>query len=146
MSVKLKTGMSARQLTATQSPHYLNKYYKYNMTDQVTAQTTGSTSPTLAGIMGVLPAYAIPLQLYVNVFTAFSSGNLKIGTTADLSTLCSTNDVASGTTGLYVVDRYMGTVSTVDTVFYCVTDTTGCGAGEASIWLQYLPDQTPTTR
>lgn len=145
MAVKLKTGVSARQAIGHQAPYYLNKYYKFNMTDQVTAQTTGTTSPTVAGLMGVLPAYAVPLQLYVHVFTAFSGGNLKIGTTADLSTLASTSDVVSGTTGLYVVDRYMGTISTADQTFYCVTDTTGATAGEANIWLHYLPNQIPTT-
>lgn len=145
MALKLKTGQSARQPVGHQAPYYLSKNFKFNMIDQVTAQTTGSTSPSVGGLMGVLPAYAVPLDLYVQVITAFSSGKLKIGTTADLSVLCSTNDVLSGTTGLYISDRYKGTVSTADTVFYCVTDTTGCGAGEANIWLTYLPNQNPTT-
>lgn len=145
MAVKLKTGASAQQAIGHQAPYYLFKNYKYNMTDTATAQTTGSTSPTVGGRMGVLPAYAVPLECYVQVVTAFSSGDLRVGTTSDLSALVSTQDLASGTTGVYVIDRYMGTVSTADQTFYCTNATTGTGAGEANIWLHYLPNQVPST-
>lgn len=146
MAVKLKTGVSARVPVGIQAPYMLTKYYKYNMTDTAVAQTTGSTSPSANAIMGVLPAYSVPLDLYVEVITAFSSGDLRIGTTADLTTMCSTSDLASGTTGLYVIDRYYGTVSTADQTFYCTNATTGTGAGEANIYLTYLPNLIPTTR
>jgi len=145
MAVKLKTGVSARVPVSMQSVPFLQKYFKFNMHDQTVAQTTGSTSPPASAILGVLPAYSVPMQLFVRVNTAFSSGDLKIGTTADLSTMCSTMDLASGTTGLYVIDRYMGTFSTADVTLYCVTATTGAGAGDADIWLTYLPNVYPTT-
>ena len=145
MAVKMKTGVSARQNVGSQGPYLLTKYFKFNMTDQVTAQTTGSTSPTVGGLMGVLPAYAVPLECYVQVITAFTSGDLRVGTTSDLGAVVSTQDLASGTTGVYVVDRFMGTVSTTDVPLYCTTATTGAGAGEANIWLHYLPNLTPTT-
>ena len=144
MAVKLKTGVSAR-IPPNQGVYYLSKNFKFSMTDQVVAQTTGSTTPTVGGLMGVLPAYAIPLETYVQVITAFSSGDLRVGTTADLGAVVSTADLASGTTGLYVIDRYMGTVSTADVPFYCTTATTGAGAGEANIWMSFLYNQTPTT-
>lgn len=145
MAVKLKTGVSARQPIGHNAPYYLFKNFKSEMIDQITAASTGSTSPSAGGILGVLPAYALPLECYVNVVTAFSSGDLKIGTTADLGAVVSTQDIASGTTGTYVVDRYMGTVSTVDVTLYCVTATTGAAGGQANIWLTYLPNQVPTT-
>lgn len=146
MAVKLKTGVASRFPVAQDgSPAIMRKYFKFNMIDNTTPMTTGTTTPTITGQFGTLPAYSIPLQLYVRVNTAFSSGNIKIGTTADLSTLCSTADVASGTTGLYVVDRYMGTFTTVDQVFYIVTDTSGTGAGDADICMTYLPMANNTT-
>ena len=145
MSVKLKTGVSARTPLGNQGSYLLTKNFKFNMTDTVTAQTTGTTTPTVGGIVGVLPAYAVPLECYVQVITAFAGSDLRIGTTADLSAVVSTQDIASATTGVYVVERYMGTVSTVDTAFYCTGATTGMTAGEANIWLHYLPNLTPTT-
>ena len=141
MAVKLKTGASARvPVGSPQAPSYLQKYFKFNMIDQSTPSTG-----VAGGLMGVLPAYSLPLQAYVRVNTAFANGKLKIGTTADLSTLCSTADINSGTTGTYVIDRYMGTFSTTDVVFYCATDTSGATAGDADIWLTYLANVFPTT-
>ena len=141
MAVKLKIGGSPRMPLGQQSPAFLNKYFKYNMIDQ----STPSTTSVPGALVGVLPAYSIPLQAYIRVNTAFANGDLKIGTTSDASTLCSTADLLSGTTGLYVVDRYMGTFSTVDVTFYAATGTSGATAGDADIFLTYIPIPNPTT-
>ena len=140
MAIKLKQSVSARVNVGQQTVPYLSKFYKYNMID-----TTTPSTGTPGAIFGVLPAYSVPLECYVRVNVAFSSGDLKIGTTADMSTVCSTQDLASGTTGLYIIDRFKGTFSTSDVTFYCSNGTTGTGAGEADIWMTYLPNLQPTT-
>lgn len=139
MSVKLKTGVSARLPLGTVAPAYLYKHWTPNLLDQTTPATTGSTSPSAGCIVGVLPANSMPLECIVRITSGLTTGKIKIGTTADLSTVASTGDVTSATTGTYVTDRYMGTYSTVDLTFYAVTDSSGAGAGEADIWISYLP-------
>lgn len=133
MSVKLKTGRSAR-VPGTQSVIWLHRNFKWNDIDP----TTPSTGVP-GGFFGVLPANALPLETYVRINTAFAGADLTVGTTGNLSALVSTSDLASGTTGVYVVDRFMGTYSTSDTLLYCACGSSGQTAGEADIWQAYLP-------
>jgi hypothetical protein len=135
MAVKLKTGRSAR-VYHTQQVHYLHKTFA--------AAELPSTLITHPGVIsvGVLPANCLPLETYIRVNTAFSSGDILIGTSAAGSSavVCSTVDLLSGTTGTYVVDRYMGTYSTSDVPLYIQTATSGqSSAGVADVWVAYLP-------
>jgi hypothetical protein len=140
MAVKLKTGRSAR-VYHTQQVHYLHKtFYTTEL------PTSTETHPAKISV-GVLPANCLPLETYVRVNVAFSSGDILVGTSAAGSSgaVVSTMDLASGTTGVYVVDRYMGTYTTADVPLYVQTATTGQStAGVADIWVAYLP-VLPTT-
>ena len=120
---------------------YFYRRFKYSDMDQ-----TNSSRFSVAPLFGVLPANCVPLETHVRINVAFSSGDLVIGTSASNSSaaLVSTQDLQSGTTGLYVIDRYMGTYSTADVPIYAYTATTGAGAGEADIW-QYFVLAGPTT-
>jgi hypothetical protein len=78
----------------------------------------------------------------VRIITAFTSGDLVLGTSDSGSSagVVSTSDVVSATSGVTtVVDRYMGTYSTVDKPIYFYTATTGGGAGVADVWQAFLP-------
>lgn len=123
----------------TQQVQYLYRNFKFNDISQ------DATQPAKAYV-GVLPANALPLETYVRVNTAFSGGDLMVGTSVAASSgaVVSTQDIVSGTTGVYVVDRFMGTYSTADRALYAQTATSGATAGEADIWVAYLP-VLPTT-
>jgi hypothetical protein len=125
--------------TAHRTVQYFYKRVNYNDVDII-----NSSRATIAVPIGGLPANAVPLETHVRVITAFTSGDIVIGTTvvsgttaALTGTVVSTQDVMSGSTGYYVVDRIMGSVSTVDTPFYFYTATTGGSAGVADVW-QYF--------
>jgi hypothetical protein len=124
---------------AHRTVQYFYKRVNYNDVDII-----NSSRATVAVPIGGLPANAVPLETHVRVLTAFTSGDIVIGTTvvgattAGLTgTVVSTQDVQSGTTGYYVVDRIMGSVSTVDVPYYFYTATTGGSAGVADVW-QYF--------
>jgi hypothetical protein len=51
----------------------------------------------------------------------------------------STDDVAAGTTGTYVVDRYLGTYSTVDVPLFIQTKASGETIGQCDVWQMYIP-------
>jgi hypothetical protein len=121
---------------AHQTVQYLYKRVTYSDVDQ-----TNSSRFSVAAHIGSLPANCLPLETYVRVVTAFTSGDIVIGTSASTAGVVSTQDVVSGTTGTYVVDRYMGTNSTVDVPFYFYTATTGAGAGVADVWQAYVIGQ-----
>jgi hypothetical protein len=125
--------------TAHRTVQYFYKRVNFNDVDII-----NSSRATVAVPIGGLPANAVPLETHVRVLTAFTSGDIVIGTTvvgattaALTGTVVSTQDVMSGSTGYYVVDRIMGVVSTVDVPYYFYTATTGGSAGVADVW-QYF--------
>lgn len=133
MAVAMKTGQSAR-LYHTQQVHYL------------TARFNGFDIPTVATApgkfrLGTLPANAMPLETYIRINAAFTSGEIIIGTSAAGSSalVATTADSAGATTGTYVSDRYYGTYSTVDVQLYIQTKSSGQSNGQADVWLAYLP-------
>jgi hypothetical protein len=130
MAVALKTGRSAH-IYHTQQVHYI--YKRFNGFD-VDASSTGKR------VVGVLPAHCMPLETYVRVNTAFSSGEIIVGTSvaASSAALATTADVTSATTGVYVVDRYFGTYSTVDLPIYVQTKSSGQSNGQVDVWQAYL--------
>jgi hypothetical protein len=132
MAVKLKTGRSAHEYH-TQQAHYL--YRRFNGFD---IDQTVSGAGKFA--LGTLPAGAMPLECIVRVNAAFTSGEVIVGTSAAGSSalVVTTADVTSATTGTYVVDRYMGTYSTVDVPLYIQTKSTGATNGQVDVWLSYL--------
>ena len=138
MAVSVARKRAAR-IYHTQQVHYLHRTFNWNDIDQ---------SATQPGVfyLGVLPANALPMECYVRVNTAFSGGDIMIGTSVAGSSgaVVSTQDVISGTSGVYVVDRYMGTYTTSDVPLYVQTATSGATAGQADIWMAYLP-VLPTT-
>jgi hypothetical protein len=138
MAIKMKTGRSAT-VYHTPQVHYLFRKFNFSDHDQ-----SGSGAGKYS--IGTLPASALPLETYVRVNTAFTGRNLIIGTSAAGSSaaVVSTEDVA-GTTGLTVVDRYMGTFSTVDVALFIQTKATGETVGQADVWQAYLPAQPLTT-
>ena len=138
MSVKLKTGRSAR-VNYNQSINYLHRTFNWNDIDQT------ATQPAVFSL-GVLPANCMPMETWVRVNTAFSSGDIMVGTSVAGSSgaVVSTSDLASGTTGTYVVDRYMGTYSTSDVPLYIQTATSGAGAGQCDVWQFFAPMQPST--
>jgi hypothetical protein len=124
--------------TAHQSVQYFYKRVTYSDVDQ-----TNSSRASVAVPIGGLPANCAPLETHVRVVTAFSSGDIVIGTSDSGSSaaVVSTQDLVSGTTGYYVIDRYMGTYSTVEKPFYFTTATTGTGAGVADVWQFFVIGQ-----
>ena len=132
MSVKLKSGKSA-QVYYTQQVHYLHRTFRHNDNDP------GVLSPG-TNLIGVLPAQALPLETYVRVNTTFDK-DLVAGTSvaASSATMLTTSDVTQGTTGLYVIDRLMGSYSSVDKAFYIQCKTSGATVGNLDIWQAYLP-------
>lgn len=139
MAVKIKHTrgpMSAYQYH-TQQTHYL--YRRFNGFDHsVTESGAGAFA------LGVLPAYAMPMECIVRVNTGFTSGEIIVGTSvaASSAAVVSTADVTSATTGVYVVDRYYGTYSTVEVPLYIQTKSTGQTNGQVDVWLSYLPAST----
>lgn len=134
MAVKLKTGRSA---TLYHSPqvHYLYRRFNWNDSDPLASQQ--GKIP-----VGVLPDKCLPLETYVRVNTAFAGvTDVVIGTSVGGSSaaVASTGDIVGGTTGLYVVDKYMGTAVSSDTALYVQMKTTGATAGQADIWQTFLP-------
>jgi hypothetical protein len=138
MAIVMKTGRSAR-LYHSQQVHYLY------------ARFTGSdVNPTSTGkvVVGVLPAACLPLETYVRVNVGFSTGEILVGTSvaASSAALVSTDDVVSATTGLYVSDRFMGQLTTVDLPVYVQTKSSGqTAAGQVDVWVNYLPAAPNTT-
>ncbi len=132
---------SASGNAAHQTVQYMWRRFKFSDIDQ-----NNSSRFSIAPVFMVLPANCVPLETYVRINTAFSSGDLIIGTTivngstagVTTNSVVSTQDVASGTTGMYVVDRFMGNYSTSDVPFYAYTATTGTGAGEADVWQAFM--------
>jgi hypothetical protein len=126
--------------SAHNTVQYIYKRFTYSDIDQI-----NSSRFTVALNIGGLPAGCVPLETHVRIVTAFSSGDLVIGTSVSGSSagVVSTQDIVSGTTGHYVVDRYMGTYSTVDIPLYVYTATTGTGAGVADIWQAFVLGPTP---
>ena len=132
MSVKLKVGQSAT-VPPSQSVGYIHHTFNYNDASQ------DATFPAKV-YLGVLPANCLPMETYVRVNTAFSGGDLMVGTSnaGSSGAVVSTQDLISGTTGTYVIDRYMGTYSTADVPLYCQTASSGATAGQADIWQTFL--------
>jgi hypothetical protein len=126
----------ASENRAHQTVQYV--YARVNFND---VSLTNSSRFSVASVIGALPAFAVPLETHVRVLTAFTSGDIVIGTSDSGSSagVVSTQDVASGTTGHYVVDRYYGTYSTVDKPLYFYTATTGGSAGKADVWQFFVP-------
>lgn len=134
MAVAMKTGRSA---TLYHSPqvHYLHRRFNYNDRDPLASQQ-GKI------YVGVYPDKCLPLKAYVRVNTAFAGvTDVVVGTSVAGSSaaVVSTADILGGTTGLYEVDRYMGTTVSSDTAIYVQMKTTGATAGQADIWLTFLP-------
>jgi len=133
MAVKMKTGRSA---TLYHSPqvHYLYRRFNFNDHDQ-------SVSGAGKIPLGTLPDKCLPLETYVRVNTAFTGANLIVGTSvaASSAAVVSTVDVAAGTTGTYVVDRFVGTAVSSDTALYIQTKATGETVGQADVWQTFLP-------
>lgn len=132
MAVKLKTGRSAHEYHSQQI-HYL--YRRFNGFDIDQSATRPGFFP-----LGTLPAGSMPLEAIVRINTAFTSGEVIVGTSAAGSSalVVSTLDVVNGTTGTYITDRYKGTYSTVDVPLYIQTKSSGATNGQADVWLMYL--------
>lgn len=132
MAVKIKAGGSA-QVYHTRQVHYLHRTFRHNDSDP---------GVVAAGVnlIGVLPAHALPLETYVRVNTTFDK-DIVAGTSvaASSATMLTTIDVGQGTTGLYVLDRLMGTYSSTDTAYYIQCKTSGATVGNLDIWQAYLP-------
>lgn len=135
MAVKLKTGRSAH-VAYMPTVQWLYRQANWNDTSPV---VTGQGN--VSQYVGVLPANCLPLETYVRVNTAFAGSDLMIGTSAAGSSgaVVSTQDIVSGTTGTYKVDRYMGSYSTSDVPIYFQMATSGATAGQADIWQAFLP-------
>jgi hypothetical protein len=135
----LRTRQTAHN-SAHNTVQYIYKRFTFSEIDQ-----TNSSRFSVALKIDALPAGCVPLETHVRVVTAFSSGDLIIGTSDSGSSagVVSTQDVVSGTTGHYVVDRYYGTYSTVDKPLYVYTATSGTGAGVADIWQAFVLGPTP---
>jgi hypothetical protein len=88
--------------------------------------------------LGDIPANAVPLETYVFVNSSFAGTDLIVGTSVNTSSVVSTNDLVSKSTGLTVIDRYMGIRSTVGTALYVQCNTTAGSAGQADVWQTYL--------
>jgi hypothetical protein len=134
MSVSVVRTRSARIHHGNQQVHYLYQRFRFNDIPQDVAAPARFS-------LGVLPAHALPLETYVRINSSFTGANLIVGTSANGSSaaVVSTGDVAAGTTGLTVVDTYLGTYSTVDVPLFIQTATTGETVGQADIWQAYLP-------
>lgn len=134
MAVKIKKGGSAH-VYHTKQVHYLHRTFRHNDNDP------GTLSPGV-NLIGVLPAHALPLETYVRINTTFDK-DLCAGTSVagSSATMLTTVDVAQGTTGLYVLDRLMGTYSSLDVAYYVQCKTSGATVGNLDIWQAYLPVQ-----
>ena len=134
MAITALRKQTARIQHGAQQTHYL--YRRFNGFDIDTTATAPATF-----YLGVLPANCMPLECIVRVNTAFTSGEVIVGTSAAGSSavVVSTLDTACATTATYVVDRYMGTLSTVDVPLYIQTKSSGQTNGQVDIWLSYLP-------
>jgi hypothetical protein len=117
----------------TQQVGFLHRTFNWNDIDQT------ATQPGVAYV-GVLPANCLPMETYVRINTTFDK-DVIVGTSAAGSSgaVVSTNDVVSGTAGVYVADRYMGTYTTTDVPLYVQTATSGATVGQCDIWQAYLP-------
>jgi hypothetical protein len=138
MAISVTRTRSAR-VYHTEQVHYLYQRFNFNSVD------VGATQPGKF-YLGVLPANCFPMEAYVRVNAAFTGANLIVGTSVAGSSalVVSTDDVTAGTTGAYVVDRYMGTYSTAPVSLYIQTKTSGETVGQADVWLSYLPAHNAT--
>lgn len=134
MAITVLRKQSARLMHDAQQIHYL--YARFNGFDI----PTDVTSPGRF-YLGVLPANSYPLDAIVRVNTAFTSGEVIVGTSAAGSSavVVSTADVVNTVTGSYESDRYRGTLSTVDVPLFIQTKSSGQTNGQVDIWLTYLP-------
>lgn len=133
MAITVARTRSAR-FYHTQQVHFLYRRFNFNDIDQ------SATQPGKF-YLGVLPANALPLETYVRVNSSFTGANLIVGTSVNGSSaaVVSTGDVTAGTTGAYVVDRYLGTYSTVDVPLFIQTKASGETVGQADFWQAYIP-------
>lgn len=133
MAITVARTRSAR-FYHTQQVHFLYRRFNFSDIDQ------SATQPGKF-YLGVLPANAMPMDTYVRINSAFTGANLIVGTSVAGSSavVVSTGDVAAGTTGTYLVERYQGTYSTVDVPLYIQTKASGETVGQADVWLAYLP-------
>lgn len=135
MAVKIKSGQGPRSAHEyhSQQVHYL--YRRFNGLDIDQTQTR----PGIYAL-GTLPAGSYPLECIVRINTAFTSGEVIVGTSVAGSSalVVSSADVISGTTGSYETERYRGTYSTVDVPLYIQTKSSGATNGQADVWLSYL--------
>ena len=147
MAVKIKHpyGDRSARHTYAQHPHYLHVTFRPSDIPQEGVTTAAQTCKVK---LGVLPAYSLPLETYVRVNVATTANVVVVGTSSGsaINNVVSTSDVAGATTGLYVVDRYMGTLSTVDQALYVATITTACTAATVDIWQAYIPVNQPATQ
>lgn len=142
MAVKVKgSQVGSARVYHTQQVHYLHKTFRFNDSDPaVLAPGTH--------LVGVLPAQSLPLETYIRINTTFDK-DLCAGTSAagSSATMLTTIDVDQTSTGLYVVDRLMGTYSSVDVAYYVQCKTSGQTCGNLDIWQAYLvasPQGLPT--
>ena len=133
MAVTVIRTRSARY-NQTQNAMYLYQRFNFNDIDQTATQPAKF-------YLGVLPANAMPLETIVRINSTFTGANVIVGTSASGSSaaVVSTGDVTAGTTGTYIVDRYMGTYSTVDVPLFIQTKASGETVGQADVWQKYLP-------
>jgi hypothetical protein len=134
MAISVTRTRSARINHGNQQTHYLYQRFNFNDIDQ------SATQPGKF-YLGVLPAHCFPLETYVRVVSSCSAANIIVGTSAAGSSaaVVSTGDVTAATAGAYVVDRYLGTLSTVDVPLYIQTAASGATIGSVDVWQAYLP-------
>jgi hypothetical protein len=134
MAISVVRTRSARHHQGNQQAHYLYQRFNFNDHDQ-------TASGAAKFYLGVLPANCMPLETIVRINSSFTGNNLIVGTSAAGSSaaVVSTGDVVSNVQGTYVVERYFGTLSTVDLPLFIQTKATGETIGQADVWQAYLP-------
>jgi hypothetical protein len=129
-------GTTARQFD-WQATHYLRKRINYNDSNIGTPDSVA---------VGVLPAGAIIVGVFVRVETTFNAGTsnqVNVGTNAGLdNNIVNNADVDETTTGVYEVTRGWGLTIAADTTVYAVYTQSGAAAtqGAATIIVEYIPN------
>lgn len=148
VKVKHRLGDQSARINSSQTVQYLHATFSPSDIPQTGVTTAAQTCKFK---LGVLPAYAMPLETYVRVNVAATANVLVVGSSSGskINDVVSTSDVLGATTGTYVVDKWMGTLSTVDQALYVATITTGCtgpnNGGQFDIWQAYIPVNQPAT-
>jgi hypothetical protein len=129
-------GTQARQFD-WQATHYLRKKVNYNDANIGTADKVA---------VGIIPANALIVGVYVRVETAFNAGSsnaITVGTNAGSdNNIVNAADVDATTVATTEVTRGLGLALAADTTVYVLYVQTGTAAtqGVATIIVEYIPN------